>query len=60
MTHMPQKMYDFVRGQYDDGLETIRDNVYIRYQVLRYHFKKFECICEISSAEGDLKETVMG
>ena len=29
------KMYDFVKSQYDDGLawETIRDNVYIRYQV---------------------------
>ena len=29
------KMYDFVKSQYDDGLawETIRDNVYVRYQV---------------------------
>ena len=29
------KMYDFVKRQYDDGLpwETIRDNVYVRYQV---------------------------
>tara|TARA_B100000900_G_scaffold96453_1_gene79581 strand:- start:89955 stop:91295 length:1341 start_codon:yes stop_codon:yes gene_type:complete len=29
------KMYDFVKSQYDDGLawETIRDNVYMRYQV---------------------------
>ncbi len=29
------KMYDFVKRQYDEGLpwETIRDNVYIRYQV---------------------------
>ena len=29
------KMYDFVKKQYDEGLpwETIRDNVYVRYQV---------------------------
>ena len=29
------KMYDFVKKQYDDGLpwETIRDSVYVRYQV---------------------------
>ena len=29
------KMYDFVKKQYNDGLpwETIRDNVYVRYQV---------------------------